>query len=40
MYGTSALMLYTVYLVFTINKPMFKPNRAETGGYENYDPRD
>jgi len=40
MYGTTTLMLYVVYLVFTINKPMFKPTRAETGGYENYDPRD
>ena len=39
MYRTAiySLMGYTTFLLFTIDKPMFKPTRAETGGYDNYD---
>ena len=35
--GTLTMMGYTAYLVLTFNKPMFKPTRAETGGYDGYD---
>ena len=30
-------MGYATFLLFTIDKPMFKPTRAETGGYDNYE---
>lgn len=34
------LIGYVGYLTLTINKPMFKPTRAETGGYDNYEEED
>lgn len=36
----TTLIGYVGFLVLTINKPMFKPTRAETGGYDNYDEED
>ena len=35
--GMLSLMGYATFLLFTLNKPMFKPKRAETAGYDNYD---
>ena len=32
-----AMMGQFIFLLVTYNKPLYKPKRAETSGYDNYD---